>query len=294
VVAVTFASAAHPQGDRGRPVILLVHGRGMLDRDTAATRRLWFGGIMSGARALTKLPLLDERDVRIVWYADVLDPRSTETCDYASTDPRARRDAKTDNDFKQFTSLAGGFLSLIAAIASDTESASQVRSLAADASFLGDARKRCASESRLAAAIDRARSEGRPIVLVAHSLGSLMAYDHLSARTDTGIVQRFVTFGSVVGAPELRHLLIGGDSTDAFTVPSAVKEWVNVRNDLDMFAVPLSIGRDVVATPPADERDPHEMVGYLRSTVGAREILGAWCAAFLDNRLQGCKDVISR
>ncbi len=290
----TVAPAVQAQADRGRPVILLVHGRGMTDRDTAATRKLWFNGLTAGGSTLSRSPMVDDRDVRVVWYADVLDPRSINGCDYAHDDPRARRDTKIDPGLRQFTTLAGGLLSMISSVAGDSESASQMRALAADASFLSDARKRCASEARLAAAIDRARGEGRPIVLVAHSLGSLVAYDYLSARTDTGIVQRFVTLGSMAGAPDLRRLLIGGDSTDTFTVPSAVKEWVNVRNDGDLFATPLPIGRDVLATPPSDEPDPHEMVGYLRGTITAREILGAWCAAFTSNRLQGCKEVVSR
>lgn len=292
--ACLLAASAKAQTDRGRPVILLVHGRGMTGRDTAATRKLWVNGLTQGATALTKSPVIDERDIRVVWYADVLDPRSTDGCDYASTDPRARRDAKVDPGFRQFTQVAGGLLSLISAVTSDSGDAAQVRALASDASFLGDARKRCASEARLASAIERARGEGRPIVLVAHSLGSLVAYDYLSARADTGVIQRFVTIGSMAGAPDLRRLLIGGDSTDAFTVPSSVKEWVNIRNDGDLFATPLPIGRDIVETPPSDEPDPHEMVGYLRTTTTAREILGAWCAAFPNSRLQGCKDIIPK
>ncbi len=87
---------APPQEDRGRPVILLLHGRGMNDRDTAELRKWWLDGLTAGAKSLTRAPLLTERDVRLVWYADVLDPRSTEACDYQTDDPRARRDATTD------------------------------------------------------------------------------------------------------------------------------------------------------------------------------------------------------
>src|SRR5262249_1652032 len=155
--------------------------------------------------------------------------------------------------------------------------AAQIRALAGDARFLGEARKRCASEARLATAIDRARAEGRPIILVAHSLGALVAYDYLSARSDTGLVQRFVTIGSLAGAPELRRLLIGGDSTDAFGIPASVKDWVNIHNSGDALATPLGVGRDIATSAPPDEPDPHEMVGYLRGTTTAREILGAWC-----------------
>src|SRR5678815_1428589 len=63
------------QEDRGRPIVLLVHGRGMSDRDTAATRKMWQQALASGARTLTSESLIGDRDVRVVWYADVLDPR---------------------------------------------------------------------------------------------------------------------------------------------------------------------------------------------------------------------------
>jgi pimeloyl-ACP methyl ester carboxylesterase len=296
LLAALLLAAVAPvqaQSDRGRPVILLVHGRGMLGRDTAATRQLWFNGLRSGATLHTRAPVIEERDVRVVWYADVLDPASGEACDYGRDDPRARRDAKTDPGIKQIASIAGGLFNLVSALTADKENGSELRALAADAQFLGDSRKRCASEARLSTAIDRARAEGRPVILVAHSLGSLVAYDYLSTRTDTGVVQRFVTIGSMAGAPDLRRLLIGGDSTDDFAMPKSVKDWVNIRNERDALATALPIGRDTLVVPPADELDPHEMIGYLRGAVTSREVLGAWCSALKpQGRPSGCKDIV--
>jgi pimeloyl-ACP methyl ester carboxylesterase len=285
--ALVFSTSRTLDAQRGRPVILLVHGRGLQDRDSVAARTQWFDALRSGASSLTRAPSIEAGDVRVVWYADVLDPRSSEGCDYASTDARARRDAKTAAEMKQVVGFAGGLINLISSLADDS-SAKEIRALSADASFLGDVRKRCASEARLGAAVDRARKEGRPIILVAHSLGALVAYDYLSARSDTGVVQELITIGSMAGAPDLRRLVIGGDSTDAFAVPASVKQWTNIRNENDGLAVPLSIGRDIVTKPPADEADPHEMVGYLRGTATAQEIFTAWCAAVPSNRPRGC------
>jgi hypothetical protein len=131
-------------------------------------------------------------------------------------------------------------------------------------------------------------------VLLAHSLGALVAYDYLTSRTDTGVVKELITIGSMAGAPDLRRLVIGGDSTDAFTVPKSVDDWTNIRNENDGLAVPLSIGRDIVTNPPPDELDPHEIVGYLRGSVTAREVLRAWCAATPAKRPRGCNDIPSR
>jgi pimeloyl-ACP methyl ester carboxylesterase len=290
LAALTLAStlAVPREDDRGRPVVLLVHGRGMLTRDTAETRKMWLDALTSGGKKATALPLLNERDVRVVWYADVLDPRSSAGCDYAANDPRARRSASIDPDLKSLVSTVGSLFDMITSLVADTENVSHLRALSADASFLGDSRKRCASEQRLAEAIDGARREGRPVILVAHSLGSLVAYDYLSSRSDTGLVQRFITVGAMVGANELRQLLIGGDASDTLARPAGVKSWINIRHDNDLFATSISTGRNVIATPPSDEPDPHELVGYLRGPVTATEILGSWCAAFGSKAPAGC------
>jgi len=290
LAALAFATtlALPTEDDRGRPVVILVHGRAMLDRDTAATRKMWLNALTAGGKSITALPLLSDRDVRVVWYADVLDPRSSAGCDYALSDARARRNATIDPDLKALVATVGSLFDMITSVVADTESISHLRALSADASFLADSRKRCASEQRLGDAIDLARREGRPVILVAHSLGSLVAYDYLSARSDTGLVQRFITVGSMVGSTELRQLLIGGDASDTLTRPAGVKSWTNVRHESDLFAATISTGRNVIATPPADEPDPHELVGYLRGSVTATEILGSWCAAYGSKVPAGC------
>jgi hypothetical protein len=287
-LALATALVGPAENDRGRPVILLVHGRGMVDLDTAATRRMWLDALIVGGKSVTNQTLITERDVRVVWYADVLDRRSAAGCDYSANDARAKRNAATDPEFKNLIATAGTVLDAITALVSDSSAVSPLRALSTDASFLGDSRKRCASEQRLADAISRAHREGRPVILVAHSLGSLVAYDYLSATTDTGLVQRFITIGSPVGSTEMRRLLIGGDATDTLARPAGVKAWINIRNENDLFAAPISVGRDLIATPPASESDPHEMVGYLRGSATATEVLGDWCDEFAAKAPPSC------
>jgi hypothetical protein len=288
-------TAAVPPDDRGRPVILLVHGRGMVDRDSAAMRKLWLAALISGLKTVTPVSVVAERDVRVVWYADVLDPRSNAGCDYDRGDVRVHRDATQDPDLKAFASVAGNLIGSLSSLVADTEMTAQLRGLASDAAFLSDARKRCASERRLADAIDRARRQGRPIILIAHSLGSLVAYDYLSSRTDSVLVSRFMTIGSMLGSPELRRLVIGGDSTDVLSKPASAKEWINIFNEEDPIAGPVSLGHDVPANPPADEPDPHEMVGYLRGSIVAKEVLNGWCAAFETTSCPpGCKELVPK
>lgn len=285
------ATLAAPKEDRGRPIVLLLHGRGMTDRDTASMSKMWVDAVSSGAATVNGQRLYSDRDVRVVWYADVLDPRSPSGCDYKSGDARARR-ASNDPDLKEVISTAGSILSAITAlVADDTGAVGQLRALSADAAFLSDSRKRCAAEQRLGDALDRARKEGRPVILVAHSLGAIVAYDYLSSRGDTGLVEQFITIGSPVGAPSLRRLLIGGDDADTLTRPASVKHWINIRNENDVFAAPITVGKDVVASAPSDEPDPHEMVGYLRGGATNAEVAADWCAAFVDKPPAACASV---
>jgi pimeloyl-ACP methyl ester carboxylesterase len=291
VVLMVLLGTSIARAQHGRPVILLVHGRGMLDRDTALARKLWLNSLRNGAALITKSRLLEDGDVRLVWYADVLDPASNAACDYSSGDPRAMHSAAGDDGLKTIASMAGGLFGTLARLVDDQEMATQMRELAGDAAFFGDSRKRCATEDRLASAIARARSEGRPVIIAAHSLGSLVAYDYLSAQQDTGVVRTLATLGSPLGSTDLRRLMTGADSVDTLAKPVSVGEWVNIRNVGDMFATSIAVAREIAPSPPSDEPDPHELAGYLRERETASELLGAWCRAFNSSAPAGCAEI---
>ena len=63
-VIALVSSLLAGQEDRGRPVVLLVHGRGMADRDTAATRKMWERALAAGGRSITSDELITDRDCR--------------------------------------------------------------------------------------------------------------------------------------------------------------------------------------------------------------------------------------
>jgi hypothetical protein len=294
---VAVAPMRHP-APKGRPVILLVHGRGFLDRDTAGLRRLWQQAIVSGGRAHTQAPLLADGDVRLVWYADILDPGSSAGCDARRVDV-----ADANAEIRGFASAVGGVLSLITSLIDDRDQSVELRSLAGDLEFIANSRKRCAVDARLTAALDSAHRAGRPIILVAHSLGSVVAYDALASAKDVPPIERLVTVGAIVGAPGLRQLLLGGSGDDTLRIPPSVKSWVNVRRPGDPFAVELSrsvipsregrVVRDLLTEAPetTDAAEAHDVVSYLRDAVAARAILSAWCGAFTEKTPAGCKGI---
>ncbi len=240
--------------------------------------------------------------MRLVWYADVLDPASRASgCDEPAVRPqRAPRAREDDGDVLQliFGVTSALFTSLYEAIPDESRAA--MRAIVGDILYLGESWRRCGVERRIESALARAAREERPVILVAHSFGSLVAYGYLrgnQARTPASTpIHRFVTLGSMLGIPELQQLLVG--RAGALTVPTNVRSWVNVRNTADPFALPLaepSSGRGPASVREvvirAAAADPHDIRTYLRDPAGARAIAWAWCDAFRGTRPAACSDV---
>jgi hypothetical protein len=250
---------------------------------------------------LTDRPLLAVGDVRLVWYADVLDPASSAGCD-ARTDSSPQRTNEDEGEILQL--LLGVTSTLFTSLYESMpgESRSAMRALVGDVLYLGDRWKRCGVDQRLESALGQAAHEARPVILVAHSFGSLVAYSYLRsdrARASKAMptIHRYVTLGSMLGIPELRQLLLG--RVGSLSVPTAVRSWVNVRHLQDPFAAPLADStqkrrgdtaiREVVTSGSAI--DPHDIVTYLRDPAAARAIAWAWCDAGGKAHAPACNDI---
>ena len=276
-------------GAAGRPVILVVHGRGFLSRDSAVFRRNALQALREGAFRATGDSLLQDDDVRLVWYADVMAARrgagSSSLCDTGSDTAEVGFSPRF-----LLRSLALVASELVDAGAPDSI-ADDARDLAGDLRFLGNPSLRCDAEGRVAGALRRAERDGRPVIVVAHSLGAFVTWGYLRHRDLLGAhdvveIQRLVTVGSPVGNADLRDLLLG--DTTAVYLPRGVRSWINVVNPDDPFASRLTAfdttsGRaravrgvtDVIAGN--QDESAHDLRGYLRDAGTASAILGAWC-----------------
>ena len=152
--------------------------------------------------------------------------------------------------------------------------------------FLFDAERRGRMEDTLRR---RIAAGGGPFIVVAHSQGSMIAYDVLRAlKREDADVRLFLTIGSPLGMDEVQDVLkdIGGP----LRVPECVERWVNVAERLDPVALDPELkgefarnGRgaqveDIDVRNPDWQSNPHSSTGYLATeavrTV-VREVAGS-------------------
>lgn len=267
----------------GEPIVLFVHGRGQSDTATAdAQTRTWQAALLTGIhRAGLKLGEIGT-DFRVVWYADVLRSgyKPSERC--ASTRGASDQLLSLSERARLFLAktietMPGAERAILGRLASDTYT------------YLTDTQLQCEVDGRLQDSISAIRADHRPIIVIAHSMGSLIAYKFLLAQQrDTSLhVADFVTVGSQIGVPEVQHAL-RGQLVSGFAYPRDASKWVNFIADRDLLG--FHVGPSATGDPTrtvvnvkvrsSDPNNPHDAASYLATPAVAREIVVAWCSAF--------------
>jgi len=275
---------ATPAEQPTRPLVILVHGRGHVGADTAWLRREWKRDLDSSL-TLVGLPRLRDEDVRLAWYADILDPESDPRCTKATTETRT-------GDVAPFMrGLLGALASLVPA-----DEAPEARALLGDVLYVMDHPTRCAAQERVGKAIEAAMRDKRPVVVVAYSLGAIVTYEFLKGYVardgDPGV--SLVTIGSPLGNREIRELL---GARDSLSVPSIVRVWENVYDPDDAFAAPLNEeGRPTRAirdrvTERRAGAEAHHIARYLRDAATGEAVGRALCES-ASNLSDSCRRLV--
>ncbi|WP_221356160.1 GPI inositol-deacylase [Streptomyces beigongshangae] len=108
-----------------------------------------------------------------------------------------------------------------------------------------------------------------PVVVIGHSLGTVIAYDVLSERRFAGrSVPLFVTLGSPLGYTEIQDVVVR-----PLRIPPPVRLWMNFADRFDLVTLDTTLAGDfraaarMIADIPVDNRSPnnHASCGYLRA-----------------------------
>ena len=123
---------------------------------------------------------------------------------------------------------------------------------------------------------ERLRAGGGPFVVIAHSQGTMIAYNVLMEPEFASIeVPLFVTVGSPLGIDEIQDFIKDLTGLKKLVVPPSVQRWINVCDPLDPVALdkdisddfgPNSLGTRIenhVKFNPDSPRHPHSATGYL-------------------------------
>jgi hypothetical protein len=148
--------------------------------------------------------------------------------------------------------------------------------------------------------IEQAWRDRESVLLIGHSLGSVIAYDTLwelsrAARRD-GAVDLFITLGSPIATRFIRQSIKGTDCTDENRYPANIRVWHNfsacgelvaLHRRLEPFFRPmleLELTSAIIDEPNllnafhgADGLDVHKSYAYLHDRAVAGSIAKWWC-----------------
>jgi hypothetical protein len=148
----------------------------------------------------------------------------------------------------------------------------------------------------LRAELASAWREGERVLLMAHSFGSVIAWDTLwELRSGAGPVDLFLTLGSPLGTRYIRRRLLGANATGAERYPRGIRRWRNLaavggltalgHRFADDFAEMARLGlvgeisdRTDLINPfrGAEGLNVHRCYGYFANRVTGEAIAGWW------------------
>lgn len=145
-------------------------------------------------------------------------------------------------------------------------------------------------------------ADGGKVMVIGHSMGSVITYDTLWALSQLehlpGEVDMFLTLGSPLGMNYVQERLLGADNEGVRRYPTNIRNWVNVAADGDLIALDHKLAEgfgEMVALKMVDSftdhcdgvynyfhgpdgLNCHRSYGYLINSVVSRVIADWWKA----------------
>ena len=153
----------------------------------------------------------------------------------------------------------------------------------------------------LSASLQAAADGQRPVLLLAHSMGSIIAYDTLwelsqnqSDRSDSAQTNLLLTMGSPLGQRFIQKMIKGNDREGSQRYPNNIRRWKNLSAAGDLTAIDSVLANDFAEmvslniVPSIEdveilssyrwngELNPHSEYGYLINDKTARIVADWW------------------
>jgi len=284
--------------------LLFVHGRGQQGQDPAVLKSQWLDTLKLGARS-AGVAFPADIDVAFPFYGDLLDSY-TSRFDIPLTSDIQTRGGAVDNDFLVFQ----------AQVAEDLRQRAGVTDAQVDAEYGANPRQRGPLNWEWVQAILRAIDKHgggmnqqtlevftrdvylyttragvrddinrivatqlteEPTVVVAHSLGTVVAYSILRSDLRRLRIPVFVTVGSPLGVRAIR------DQLRPLRFPSPVDAWYNAFDARDVVALYPLDAANFPVRPDVENNgtvrnhtdNRHGIAGYLDDPAVAKRVLGA-------------------
>lgn len=275
--------------------VVAVHGLGQQMQGPQKLRRQWLPALQDGLEAAGADPLKSDGELAVAFYGDLFRPpavtepstppeedSSLEKEDAALAQEllpmwRAAAAEQGTSEEQETTSKRGSPSRITAAIRfllssqffGDLTERMLIGDLKQIRRYLTEPGIRYAARERLAAAI---RPETR--VIVAHSLGSIVAYEALCAHPEWE-VPMLVTLGSPLGANFVFDRLQPPPDDGLGSWPGSIRQWINIADSDDFMAAKRLTG--LFAGPVSDVQTDNgararDVTSYLRSSTTGRAI----------------------
>ncbi|MDG2376151.1 MAG: hypothetical protein P8M18_07355 [Woeseiaceae bacterium] len=104
-----------------------------------------------------------------------------------------------------------------------------------------------AARDKLKSALVDAASSGRRVLLLAHSMGSVIAWDALWQMTRDGVeapVDQFLTIGSPLGQKIVQRNLLGRQESVERRYPDGINRWINIAAIGELTAIDRHLRND--------------------------------------------------
>jgi len=278
-VAAT-AQANNEAATKLEPVLVFVHGRDQPAGQSDVVRGEWFSAIDKGLQRTGREGLFPASQRRFYWYADLLNREDACKLAFGTDSLRALgwRLWPTARDF---------FLASASQLPDGAKQAIVDQFLPDTGKYLENGKVACAVDDGLEA-LWRGVPEGAPVVVVAHSMGSIVLYKNLTGQLrNTPHRVYLITIGSMIAQPDVQASILGSLQKPPAPVPGPVVWWRNIVNRGDLLAfraasafmtsAPAKLPIDIEIN--TDVSDRHSAAAYLESEAMGKAVREAYCQA---------------